>query len=58
MYTQVNNDVWLLTLGAPGSGKATWRVLAEWPSSIFSCVRHRVRVRVRVMGEGEGEGEG
>jgi len=33
---KVNNDVWLLTLGAPGSGKATWRVLAEWPSSIFS----------------------
>ena len=37
---QLNNDIWMLSLGntrlASGAGRATWRVLSEWPSSIFS----------------------
>jgi len=30
------NDIWLLTLGGAGTTTASWRVLAEWPSSMFS----------------------
>ena len=33
---KVTSDIWLLTLGGSNSCVASWRALAEWPSSIFS----------------------
>jgi hypothetical protein len=31
-----SNDVVMLSLGGVGTGRATWRTLVEWPSSMFS----------------------